>query len=308
MPSVRSDIKNKLNVFLEIVWEVAGFRIFTPPRKKLIKEALPISIIILSLILDSYTDIIMLSFLKTAENVGYYSAAININALAAILIGGVNIAIFPLIARFYKSHSKKVGKIINLAIKYSIIAVIPLTMIGAVSHLNSQLIQLIYGAEYSATAEIFRVFSLGFFFFVIKGVLVSAMIATGNQRKVIKIILMASLLNVVLNFVLIQKMGYVGAALATMIALMASATLFYSKAKQVMNVRISWLTTLRIIISGMAGASMMTAVKSNFIIALAAGGLVYLATLIMLKTFSVEELKIVKALLPKKTGSGKLRF
>ena len=306
--SIRSDLKNKMKVFLEIVSDVACLRIFTPSRKKLIREAIPISIISLSLTLDSYTDIIMLSILKTSENVGHYAAAININSIAAILITGVNIAIFPLLVGFYKKNSKKVREIVNLAIKYAVIALIPATMIGATSSLNSQLIQLIYGPDYSATSEIFKIFALGFFFLVVKGILMSAMIATGNQRKVVKIIVMASLLNVILNFFLIQKMGYVGAALATLIALMVSATLIYFKAKEAINVRIDSLTALRIMVSGIVGVSVMNVVKTNFLIDLAAGGLAYLAMLIMLKTFSNKEFKNLKELLPKKTSSGKLRF
>lgn len=178
--------------------------------RKFLKESLPIGIG--SIIVFAYfkMDTILLSILKTSEDVGIYNAAYkvleNISFFPAMIIG----LVLPILSNTVFTDKKKFVDISNKTFKVFVILVVPL-IVGTL-FLSKEIIQLIGGGQFGQSAAVLRilVFALAAIFF---GNFFNNILIAGNlQRKLMGIWLLAAVGNIGLNLALIPKFSYTGAA------------------------------------------------------------------------------------------------
>ncbi|MFA4817783.1 MAG: flippase [Parcubacteria group bacterium] len=195
--------------------------------KKFLKESLPIGIG--SVIVFAYfkMDTILLSILKTSEDVGIYNAAYkvleNISFFPAMIIG----LVLPIISNTIFTDKAKFRDISNKTFKVFVILVVPL-IVGTL-FLSKGIIHLIGGGQFGQSAAVLQilVFALAAIFF---GNFFNNILIAGNlQKKLMGIWLVAAIGNVGFNLALIPKFSYMGAAYistATEIFVAAAAGLY----------------------------------------------------------------------------------
>lgn len=179
--------------------------------KKFLKESLPIGVG--SIIVFAYfkMDTILLSILKTSEDVGIYNAAYkvleNISFFPAMIIG----LVLPILSNTIFTDKAKFKDISNKTFKVFIILVVPL-IVGTL-FLSEGIIQLIGGGQFGQSAAVLQilVFALAAIFF---GNFFNNILIAGNlQKKLMGIWLCAAIGNIGLNLIFIPKFSYTGAAL-----------------------------------------------------------------------------------------------
>lgn len=178
--------------------------------KKFLKESLPIGIGSVIVFVYFKIDTILLSLLKTSEDVGVYNAAYkvleNISFFPAMIIG----LVLPILSNTIFTDRKKFEDISNKTFKVFIILTVPL-IVGTL-FLSEGIIQLIGGGQFGQSAAVLQilVFALAAIFF---GNFFNNILIAGNlQRKLMGIWLLAAIFNVGLNLVIIPKFSYMGAA------------------------------------------------------------------------------------------------
>jgi O-antigen/teichoic acid export membrane protein len=178
--------------------------------KKFLKESLPIGIGSVIVFVYFKMDTILLSLLKTSEDVGVYNAAYkvleNISFFPAMIIG----LVLPILSNTIFTDKEKFKDISNKTFKVFIILVVPL-IIGTL-FLSSGIIQLIGGGQFGQSAAVLQVlvFALAAIFF---GNFFNNILIAGNlQRKLMGIWILAAIFNVGLNLVIIPKFSFMGAA------------------------------------------------------------------------------------------------
>ncbi len=261
-----------------------------------------------------WIDSIFLGYYKSAFNVGLYNAAVPIAVLLSFVPDLFIQLFFPLITREYsktnidviKELSKQVGKwifIINLPV-FILIILFP----GAA-------INILFGQEYLSAGNSLRILSIGIFFsslFLISSQLISMI---GKSKLVLFNMVLASLLNIVLNSVFIpmdnilfieNSQGINGAALATTISMIFLYLLFIFQAKHYLSIlpmRRKMINILLIaIIPTVILVYLRNFVRVNIIsisILSLLFFLIYILLIIITKSLDSNDLMIIKSIISK---------
>lgn len=160
-------------------------------------------------------DTIMLGFWRTAGEIGLYSAAQKPVQLAYGIAGIANIALFPALSRLYADDNGKFKATVKKTLVWSFIAGGVLAALGAA--FPESVMRLIYGGEYAAAAQTFRILCLTLAINapIILGV--SAIIAANKQNAFLWSAPIGALSNAGLNALLIPRWGAEGAAISTLV-------------------------------------------------------------------------------------------
>ena len=178
-----------------------------------LRSALPFLLIGGVLIINARTDIIMLGFLGTQEEVGIYSVATRGAALIAFVLAAVNAALSPVIAKLYAQGERgRLEATIRRTTRIIFLCSLPIAL-GLILFGGPFL--RIFGPEFPAGHAALAVLSLGFLVDAAAGSVGQMLNMTGHERDSAKAIGTSAILNVILNLLLIPRLGMVGAATAT---------------------------------------------------------------------------------------------
>ena len=192
----------------------------TSKQSKIINKFIVItSATIFSGLFFSYIDKIMLGYFVNAEFIGYYTVSFSlVGALGSLVSFGA--VLLPIFSRLGKTELQKgLKKSIRIVSTLSI----PLVLITILS--APLAISIIYGAEYSPSINILRALSLLLIVLPLIGIYSSYFMSIGKPRVLAKLLILATILNIVLNYVFITSLlpyGHLaavyGAATATIIS------------------------------------------------------------------------------------------
>ena len=123
--------------------------------KKILKQALPLGFSIILIQIIYSIDIVMLGFIRSDVEVGYYNAAYKI-ILPLILVGSIYFdAVFPVLSKYHKSSKESLKQLQSNNAKLMTIAALPLAITGTM--LAGPLINQIYGTEYTNSTVAFQI-------------------------------------------------------------------------------------------------------------------------------------------------------
>lgn len=171
-------------------------------------------------------DTILLAFWKGDYEVGIYQSVFKLILIPLVIPDVFINTLLPVLSRLNvedKNKWEKVGGIMN---KLLFIIIIPISSIFFIY--ADQIINLIYGAKYSAAVPILRVFALTLFVrFNLEAY--ALMLTTSNKQHIrMNVVISATMLNLILNYFLINEYGAYGAALVSLITNIFVGVLYYS--------------------------------------------------------------------------------
>ncbi|WP_126979474.1 MATE family efflux transporter [Frigidibacter oleivorans] len=164
-------------------------------------------------------DVIMIGPLAGAVEVGTYSVAMRMTFLAMVLTEIVALFMAPKIIRIGASGDRAAQwRILKTAVALQAgalaVTVIPLLLF------RTQIITLIFGAEYADVAWTFVILQVGKTLTAVFAPVIVLFTALGFNRDMAKVAAFASVLNIAMNFFLVPRYGADGAAFATTVSLM----------------------------------------------------------------------------------------
>jgi len=172
------------------------------------------------------SDRVVLKIFTNLETVGIYSVGY---ALADRLVGGITSAIFmmawPSILEEHRNRGDMgATEAIHQALKvYAWLTIGPLVIVVAC---NNEIVSLLTSNEYQSASNILPIVAIGCWINGLKKY-ISRPLELSKKYKLMSIItVIAALLNLGLNFILIPKIGAIGAAISTLIAFCFSFILF----------------------------------------------------------------------------------
>jgi len=168
----------------------------------------------------TFTDTLMLGWIHTAEQVGWYAAAQRPVQLLLSLPFIVAASVLPSLSRFALTDNVKFKQLFERAL--ALVMLITLPLVGGTWMMSQPLTLLLYGPDYLATATVLRILSIGFLITFPWVVVTNAIFAQNLQKAFLPHMLFGAISNIILNWFMIPQWGATGAAVATVISQLAA--------------------------------------------------------------------------------------
>jgi O-antigen/teichoic acid export membrane protein len=246
-------------------------------------------------------DMVMVSGMRGERSAGLYGAGTNV-MFAALLASQVLVsALFPVIARNRSLADPEARAVARRAFTLSLLMSLPFAVGACV--VPGPVLSLLYGAEYAAAARAFTLLMLTLPVLFVTNLVGNCLGAVGRQRAVLAIAGVNVLLNVGLNLVLIPRMDYAGAALATLLTELCGLAMFATVLRGDLGAMIDVRQVGALLAANAALAAVLLAVRGWPIAAvLVAGAFAYAVLVLALRVVRPADLR---ALLPAATeGTG----
>ena len=192
--------------------------------KSLLKDSWPLVLSGMVIAVYMRIDQVMIKEMLDSKAVGNYAAAVRLSEAWYFIAMVVSSSLFPAIV-----NAKKVSKELyyeRLQKLYDLMVLLALSVAIPVTFLSDWIINFLYGSEFSTAVDVLKI-HIWAGIFVFLGVASSKwFIAENLQKYSFYRVLSGSVVNVILNFILIPKFGIKGAAVATLISQIIAAYLF----------------------------------------------------------------------------------
>ncbi len=160
-------------------------------------------------------DKIMLKAMMTEEAVGIYSAAVTCAGLTSFVFSAIIDSFRPTIFENKKSSQEVYEN--SLVLCYSVVIYLSLMQCIVMSVFSKQIIYILYGSDYAASAAVLSLVVWYTTFSYIGPIRNIWMLAEDKQKYLWIINLSGAVANVILNAALIPFIGVMGAALASLV-------------------------------------------------------------------------------------------
>ena len=181
--------------------------------KGFLKQAIPMAITSICVLIYFRIDIVMLSYMhRSNAEIGWYSVGIRLIDAFAIFPYLIMTAIFPVLSSENNKHFKK---IIKKSLKYLLILSIPLTIGGML--LAHEIIILLYGVKFINATQGLQSLILVLPFIFGNYVFVYALTTIKKQHLIAFNTFLCIPVNIILNLALIPVYGYIGAGISTVV-------------------------------------------------------------------------------------------
>lgn len=183
--------------------------------KSLFQSSFPMMITGMMFLIMGWTDKFMLATYLTESQVGQYEVALKLANLGTLALFAVNAVVTPQFAKAFKEGALQ--KLQNLARDSANLIVILVLPLVSVLLLGADFFIGMFGEGFSEVKPILYILIVGQLVNSFSGSVLNILQMTGNQLTAQYIMIVAALVNVVLNLLLVPSFGMVGAAYATAI-------------------------------------------------------------------------------------------
>lgn len=183
----------------------------------ILKSAWPFAFMGVFGVLMTNIDSVIIGSILSINDLGVYAAAQKPTTLLYMIPTFLYTSLLPFFSKFSVSDEKsKTQVLIRKSVTASLCVALPIVFCGIV--VAEPLLNVVYGAEYSGAAVVFKILLLALLF-VFPGTILSATLLADNKQNILlRSSVVGAVLNVSLDLILIPRFGIVGSAIATLIA------------------------------------------------------------------------------------------
>ncbi len=265
---------------------------------KLIKDAFPFALYTFISPIFMQIDIIMLSKFSTYESVGIYNASYKIILFLYFIPLALKRVLFPHLSVFYKNSIEDFKLTFTRACL--IITILGLPFSVGFFLLSDKIVFLVFSANYIQSIIPLKILAISIFFYYLRIIFTVALYASNNERIAILIFGIATVINIVMDYILISRFDYSGAAVASLFSEGCIFVGYYLIIRKKLF-RVKYFKTgLKLAIASLLmGIALWISNSLTILIQIPIGIIVYSITMYMLKVFSKEEYSSIKNLLRK---------
>jgi O-antigen/teichoic acid export membrane protein len=215
----------------------------------LLKYGFPLMFATIGFMIIAQLDTLILIYFRTIEEVGIYNVVLPTAMLLITLGSSLALAMLPLISEVWSSKKYNEAKnLIKNVYQKAFILIVPAGFV--LLSFSEFILDVLFGSKFIVGSTALKVLSIGGIFFSFAVVNNNILAATGNPKKVTITILVAALINLILNFALIPYYGIVGSALATTFSYLFVLILSTYFTVKVIGMKIPFLDWGKILFSG----------------------------------------------------------
>lgn len=271
--------------------------------KPLFFEALPLGVTLIMGKLISNSGMVLLGFLRSDAEVGYYSASYKI-ILPLIRVGSIFFnAVFPVISKYYITSHKSLQRLQSISARLITIIAIPMVISGIL--LARPIMIVFYGDTYIEGVVAFKLLIWVVALTYVNSIYGRGMMACNRQKEFMKIVLVQAAVNIGMNCVLVPFFGIIGAAISNISAEFLGFFFYYRGFNKVVRLPIHDKLLRPLIASAPMAALILyinyieLAEDISLMISVASGFVVYILTLMLIKGITKNDLRLVAGIFNK---------
>ncbi|MEK7543153.1 MAG: flippase [Patescibacteria group bacterium] len=237
-------------------------------------------------------DIIMLGWMRTAAEIGYYASGQKVAQVLYTISAIISSALFPAISRAVgRGDRGQVTLLMERGMAALFLIAIPLAVGGIV--LGKSIIEFLYSAEYIPGTLSFQILMMTMLVVFPGAFAGNLVLAYDKQKKIAVYAAMASVGNIVFNVLFIPLFGIAGAALATLLVQAMNNCLVWNMIKGInpfytlRNIKKAFIASL---LMGVVAFS-LDRLGIHVLAAIGISGAAYFVFLFLFKERIVEEIK-----------------
>lgn len=254
------------------------------------------------------SDRYLVGYFMQPKDVGIYNAAYVLAGVLSLALGPVQVVLFPTISHSYdKGDVDKTRFYLSKSLKYLMVISIPAAF--GLSALAAPLLHLLTSSEFISGSMVVPFIALGIIFYDFYAVTLYIIYIVKKTYWEVILLSIAAVTNLAINFVLIPKLGILGAAVASFVAylVLGVLTVIVSFRYLRFNLELPYIAKYLLASIGMAvilhilNPSNVLMVVLSIII----GIVIYVAILFAIKGFSKSEIDLARELVRRyifKTG------
>jgi len=260
--------------------------------KYILKEAIPLGVIIVLGLIYFKIDTIMLSVMKGSEAVGIYGAPYKILEILITIPAMFMGSVFPIISRYIQGGSEKVED--SFRKSFDFMSILSFPFLVGLFVLARPLVLLVLGNEFMNSVLVLQylMFAVTIIFF---GTIMGYFITAANlQKKLVWVYIVSVLVNVVGNFILIPRYSYIGASIATIFTEGLVCLLAFNVIYKYLKIFPRFNIFFKSILSSLLMGVILTLLFGwNLFLLIIIGGTVYFAVLYIIGGLNKEIIKQV---------------
>jgi O-antigen/teichoic acid export membrane protein len=220
---------------LQLRRAAAGPRV-TPEPKPRLRAALPFMWLGGLYLINSRVDLIMLGSIGGAHDAGIYAIATRAAALVPFITTAARLTLAPRIARLYHAGNHELlQRMVTAAARRVLLASLPLALLLMVA--AWWLLYYLYGTAFTSAARPMQILAGSQLAGLAFGSVGTILNMAGQERRSLIALAAAVALNVVLNALLIPRLGPEGAAIATGASRVLSQALLWYWVRRRLHIR-----------------------------------------------------------------------
>lgn len=182
----------------------------------LLKEALPLFLSAIGVTVTMRLDQIFLYNIANSQELGVYAAAVRIVEMPNFIPGQILAVVFPILSATFLSSTPEFERVSWITYRVMSMTIIPVIIV--IFFLSSEIVQLFYGAAFSAAARPLSILAFSLIFVFLGSVHSSIILAMGLSRYFLFITLIGGITSIAFYALLIPAFGTTGAAAASTIS------------------------------------------------------------------------------------------
>lgn len=236
--------------------------------------------------------------------VGYYNPAYILGNIVMILTLPFSTVLLPNLSENYDQNKiEQINSIINFSLKLFLIIAIPSAI--AISILSKQVLMLLTTQEIALNSFFVTPFvAMGALILGTSSIIGNIIILKNKTKLLGYIWIFGTILNLVMNIILVQLIGILGAAFSTLLSYVFISAIISYYSLKMFNLRIKWMIIPKIVIA--ASIMSLIIIQLNFkgiidiIFVILVSVTIYISMLFILRVIGKKEMKLLINLLNNK--------
>lgn len=271
--------------------------------KKAIIFGLPLSTLTISDWIITASDRYMLGLFQGSIHVANYSYIYSLlNFILIFFIATQNVTIYPYVVEAHnKKDKEKRNFLFNSHIKYTLVMALP--VLAGFFILSEELVIMISGTKYINAISIIPFLILFPLLDMGSRIYNKTLLLENKTKTIAAIYITGMVINIILNFILIPRYSYYGAAIATTISYIVLFGLFYFKGHKYIKIDHSYIKIPKIVFSTIIMSLSIAFIhpQNMFtkLLTIGFGAGIYFLCLFITKAYVKEEFELIKSFLPR---------
>lgn len=255
-------------------------------------KALPFGLFSVIVVLYSYADTVMLSFMRTDVEVGWYNGAYKIYEGLIVFPWIICAVLYPRLSQLFVSTKNTHFLLSSRAVKYMFIISFPILICGIM--LSKNIVNILFGQEFQNSVVVLQILLAGIVFLFQIQLFQTILNSIDKQKVVMYVGVTGLIVNILLNLLLIPRYGVKGAAVTTVASeLMVFSIYCFYLYRSSFKISI-WKSSLKPLFASLIVGGLIWKFNSLPLILLLFLGLaLYLFSLFCFRVFDSEERNLV---------------